>query len=71
MREQVRFIFLCDSIPLALEGLIVTWAYQQGALPEARRRVFARRHPKLTGEAPARKKDGWREQGTALCALSL
>ena len=45
MPEQARFNALCDSITSALEGFNVGEADLQGTLPEARRRVFARRYP--------------------------
>jgi AbrB family looped-hinge helix DNA binding protein len=56
MPEQARFNALCDSISSALEGLNVSEADLQETLPEARRRVFARRYPSIAGEAAAVKK---------------
>ena len=56
MPEQVRFNALCDSISFALEGVNITEADLQETLPEARRRVFARRYPKLASEVAAPKK---------------
>jgi AbrB family looped-hinge helix DNA binding protein len=53
MPEQARFNALCDSISSALEGLNITEADLQETLPEARRRVFARRYPKAAGEVSA------------------
>lgn len=45
MPEQARFRALCDAISSALEGGGVTDVDLQATLPEARRRVFARRYP--------------------------
>jgi AbrB family looped-hinge helix DNA binding protein len=56
MPEQARFNALCDSISSALEGLSVTEADLQRTLPEARRRVFARRYPKVANEGTAPKR---------------
>ncbi len=56
MPEQARFNALCESINSALEGLNITEAELQETLPEARRRVFAHRYPKLASEAAALKK---------------
>jgi AbrB family looped-hinge helix DNA binding protein len=56
MPEQTRFNALCESISSALEGLNIAEADLQETLPEARRRVFARRYPKLASEAAAPKK---------------
>lgn len=56
MPEQARFNTLCDSISSALEGLNITEADLQETLPEARRRVFARRYPKIASEDAAKKK---------------
>ena len=56
MPEQARFNALCDSISSALEGLNVTEADLQETLPETRRRLFARRYPKIAGETTAVKK---------------
>lgn len=56
MPEQARFSALCEAITSALEGGGITESNLQATLPEARRRVFARRYPRLAGEkAPARK----------------
>jgi AbrB family looped-hinge helix DNA binding protein len=60
MPEQARFNSLCDSISSALEGLNITETDLQETLPEARRRVFARRYPKAAGEVAAPKKRGRR-----------
>lgn len=51
MPEQARVEDLCDSIRRALEGLNVAEADLQQTLPEARRRVLARRYPNLLGDA--------------------
>ena len=53
MPEQARVEDLCDSIRRALDGLNVVEADLQQTLPEARRRVWARRYPNLIGDAGA------------------
>lgn len=56
MPEQARFNQLCDSIAAALESGGITEPRLQSTLPDARRRVFARRYPKLAHKkAPGRK----------------
>lgn len=47
MPEQRRFQQLCDRIAATLEGAGITEDDLQATLPEARRRVAARRYPKL------------------------
>jgi len=51
MPEQARFQHLCDSLASALEGAGITEADLQSTLEESRRRVVARRYPKLLGKA--------------------
>lgn len=53
MPEQARVEDLCDSIRRALDGLNVAEADLQQTLPEARRRVLARRYPNLVSDAAA------------------
>jgi AbrB family looped-hinge helix DNA binding protein len=47
MPEQTRFESLCDRIATTLEGAGVSESDLQETLPEARRRVVARRYPSL------------------------
>jgi AbrB family looped-hinge helix DNA binding protein len=54
MPEQTRFEHLCDRIASTLEGAGITEGDLQETLPEARRRVVARRYPQLL-DAPATK----------------
>ena len=53
--EQTRFRRLCESIASALENRGVTAKDLQATLPEARRRVFARRYPRLVNKIPPNK----------------
>ena len=54
--EQIRFNELCDSVASALEAGGITESHLQAILPEARRRVFVRRYPKLVSiKASSRK----------------
>ena len=56
MPEQTRFDELCNSIASALEASGITEPRLQSSLPEARRRVFERRYPKLVSrKTPSRK----------------
>ena len=45
--EQTRFERLCDRVASTLEGAGITESDLQETLPEARRRVVARRYPRL------------------------
>ena len=45
--EQTRFERLCDRIAATLAGVGITESDLQATLPEARRRVVARRYPRL------------------------
>jgi len=47
MPEQTRFERLCDRIASTLTGAGITESDLQETLPEARRRVMARRYPRL------------------------
>lgn len=49
--EQNRFRRLCESISSVLESRQLTPADLLATLPEARRRVFARRYPQLADRA--------------------
>lgn len=50
MPEQTHSQRLCDSLASMLKNAGVTEADLQSTLEEARRRVVARRYPKLSGE---------------------
>ncbi len=54
MPEQTRFELLCNQIASTLEGVGITESDLQETLPEARRRVVARRYPQLL-DAPSTK----------------
>jgi len=54
MLEQTKFERLCDRIAATLEGAGITESDLQATLPEARRRVVARRYPRLL-DTPAPK----------------
>lgn len=56
MPEQARFNALCDSISSTLEGVNVSEEDLQESLPDTRRRVFARRYPKLANETTSLRK---------------
>jgi AbrB family looped-hinge helix DNA binding protein len=56
MPEQARFRALCEAVSAALEGGGITESALQATLPEARRRVFARRYPRLARQETAAKK---------------
>ena len=60
MPEQARFRALCEAIGSALEGGGITESALQATLPEARRRVFDRRYPRLAGEKSSAGKTRWR-----------
>ncbi len=49
--EQRRFRLLCESIATAFEHRQISAAALLDTLPEARKRVFARRYPELAGQA--------------------
>jgi len=54
MPEQKRFERLCDSLASVLEGAGITKADLQSTLEESRRRVIARRYPRLSSASEAR-----------------
>jgi hypothetical protein len=54
--KQTRFERLCDRIAATLAGLGVTESDLQATLPEARRRVVARRYPGVLDAPPAKGK---------------
>lgn len=56
MPEQPRFQEICDSVSFALQEAGITKEALEATLPEARRRVFARRYPKLAGKDSPKKK---------------
>jgi AbrB family looped-hinge helix DNA binding protein len=56
MPEQTRFDELCNSIASALESGGIIEPRLQSTLPEARRRVFARRYPKLVSNKASSRK---------------
>ena len=56
MPEQSRFERLCDRIAATIAGAGVTESDLQATLPEARRRVVARRYPRLLDAPPSKGK---------------
>ena len=54
--EQTRFERLCDQVASTLEGAGITESDLQETLPEARRRVVARRYPRLLDSPPSKGK---------------
>ncbi len=52
--EQDRFRVLCESITAVLEGRRLAPEDLLKTLPEARRRVFVRRYPELSGRVRSR-----------------
>jgi AbrB family looped-hinge helix DNA binding protein len=54
--ELSRFHRLCDSIAKVLESHGATLAQLQASLPRARKRVFARRYPRLVRKSSGKAK---------------
>jgi AbrB family looped-hinge helix DNA binding protein len=54
--EQHRFDRLCEQVRMALTGAGLTAETILSTLPDARKRVFARRYPKLSATKGARRR---------------